>query len=257
MTHNKHAFPLRTSRLALAALTLALGLGVAATQTAFAADGDAPAKPDLATLPGGTYASIAKLPALSGGAWVIEPSTGEFPASPPLKPEYAKQYQAALAKLKKDGKPLKPVDRCAPFALPMSMQHAAFEFLPKPGQILIPVEANTTVRHIHTDGRAIPSDPDLKYQGTSVGHWEGNTLVVDTVGFLPQTWVAPGLHHSAKMHIEERMHLSRPNTLEIKTTIFDPVRFTKPWTYTSRYRRHRKQDLHEYVCKADQYDDAE
>jgi hypothetical protein len=256
MTQKQHQIPLRTTRLGLAGFALALGLGVATTHTAFAADSDAAAKPDLATLPGGTYASIAKLPDLSG-PWLIERNTGEFPASPPLKPDYAKQYAGALAKLKAQGKPLAPIDRCAPYALPMSMQHNVFEMLMKPGQILIPVEANSTVRHIYTDGRAIPDDPDLKYQGSSVGHWDGDTLIVDTVGFLPNTWLAPGLRHSAKLHIEERMRLAGRNTLQIKTTIFDPVEFTKPWTYTTKYKRHSNQDLHEYMCKTDEYDDAE
>lgn len=239
----------------LIASGLALGLALAGA-AANAADSDtsATAKPDLASLPGGTYASIAKLPDLSG-AWVIDKGTGEFPASPPLKPKYAKQYAAAIAKLKSEGKPLAPVDRCAPYRLPMSMQLQPFEILPKPGEILIPIEANSTVRHIYTDGRAIPDAPDPKYEGSSVGHWDGDSLVVETVGFLKDSVIVPGLPHSANMRIEERMRLRAPNTLEIKTTIFDPVEFSKPWTYTTRYERHRNLELHEYMCQPSHYDD--
>ena len=102
------------------------------------------------------------------------------------------------------------------------------EFLMTPGKVTIVIEAYQQVRHIYTDGRPLPEDPDLKFHGTSIGRWEGDTLVVDTVGFSPLTEIARFVPFSAKARIVERFRLSDPDTMSIETTITDPEMLAAP-----------------------------
>ena len=90
-------------------------------------------------------------------------------------------------------------------------------------------EYSHTFREIWMDGRALPKDPDPSYFGNSVGRWEGDTLVVETVGFNDQT-VINGMPHSDAVHLVERY--TRPNldTLELNMTATDSKAYTKPWT---------------------------
>jgi hypothetical protein len=125
------------------------------------------------------------------------------------------------------------------------------EILYTPGMVTVIAEAYMQVRHIYTDGRAHPDDPDLTYNGNSIGHWDGDTLVVDSVGFTPDTSLGMnmGTRHSDKMHIVERFHLKDPKTLEISTTIDDPEALAKPFTRTTTYGRHPDWTLAEYICQ--------
>ena len=84
------------------------------------------------------------------------------------------------------------------------------EFLLTPGKVTIVIEAYTQVRHIYTDGRSLPDEPDPKFFGTSIGRWEGDTLVAETVGFTPLTCsTRAGVPHGEKMKIVERFRLDR------------------------------------------------
>ena len=165
-----------------------------------------------------------------------------------LTPKYAeilKAYQQAPAE---DN----PASNCVPPGMPGIMtQPYPIELLFTPGQVTIVIEAYMQVRHIYTDGRTHPEDPDLTFNGHSIGRWDADTLIVDTVGFTPDTPLGGnmGARHSDKMHIVERMHLTDPNTLEIVTTIEDPEALAKPWTRTSRYARHSDWTIAEYICQ--------
>jgi hypothetical protein len=103
------------------------------------------------------------------------------------------------------------------------------EIVQTPQRIFMFFEYAHTFREIWMDGRAIPKDPDPSYFGYSVGRWEGNTLVVETVGFNDQT-VINGMPHSDAVHLVERY--TRPNldTLELTLTATDSKAYTKPWT---------------------------
>lgn len=102
------------------------------------------------------------------------------------------------------------------------------EIVQTPQRIFMFFEYAHTFREIWMDGRELPKDPDPSYFGYSVGRWEGNTLVVETVGF-DQT-VINGMPHSDAAHLVERY--TRPNldTLELNLTASDPKAYTKPWT---------------------------
>jgi hypothetical protein len=139
---------------------------------------------------------------------------------------------------------------CLPPGMPGIMtQPYPMEFLLTPGKVTIIIEAYTEVRHIYTDGRPLPDEPDPKFFGTSVGHWEGDTLVVETVGFNEYVQLARGVPHGDKMKIVERFRLTDPDGMSIETTITDPDVLTAPYTTTAPLRRHRNWTISEYVCE--------
>ena len=161
-----------------------------------------------------------------------------------LTPEY--EAKRAAYKAPEDNE----TANCLPPGMPGIMgQPYPMEFLLTPGKVTIIIEAYTQVRHIYTDGRKLPADPDPHYFGNSVGHWEGDTLVVETVGFGPNTNIAPGVGHSDKMKIVERFRLVDPDNMSIETTITDPVVLLAPTTSTSNLRRHREWTITEYICE--------
>jgi hypothetical protein len=163
-----------------------------------------------------------------------------------LTPEYEAKRRAYQANPPQDTS----ASNCLPPGMPGIMtQPYPMEFLLTPGKVTIVIEAYTQVRHIYTDGRKLPEDPDPRFFGTSVGHWEGDTLVVDTVGFSPDTQLAAGVPHSDKMRILERFRLTDPDTMSIETTITDPEALTAPYTTTSSLRRHRNWTISEYICE--------
>jgi hypothetical protein len=139
---------------------------------------------------------------------------------------------------------------CLPPGMPGIMgQPYPVEFLLTPGKVTIVIEAYTQVRHIYTDGRPLPEDPDPNFFGTSIGRWENGTLVVETVGFNEHVELARGVPHSDKMKIVERLQLTDPDTISYETTITDPEVLTAPYTTTATLRRHRNWTISEYICE--------
>jgi hypothetical protein len=171
-------------------------------------------------------------------------------AQPSLTPEYA-----AKAKTEADARQGARAEdnqsaNCLPPGMPGIMsQPYPIEVLMTPGQVTMVIEAYTQVRHIYTDGRPMPEDPDPSFDGTSIGHWEGGTLVVETMGFEP---VPRGINfpYSEKMKIVESFKLDDPDTLNVETTIQDPLALTKPFPMGNRiFKRHRAWTISEYVCE--------
>jgi hypothetical protein len=122
------------------------------------------------------------------------------------------------------------------------------ELLLTPGKVTIILEAFTQVRHIYTDGRVLPELPDPTFFGTSVGRWEGGTLVVESVGFNDFVTIS-GIPHSDQLKITERIGLLDDNTLQIETTFTDPLALTAPYTTAATFARHRDWTLAEYICQ--------
>ena len=149
-----------------------------------------------------------------------------------------------------------PQANCVPNGMPDIMaQPYPYEFLLSPGQVTIIGEAFRMIRHIYTDGRTLPKNPAPTFWGMSVGYWDGNTLVAESVGFLPQTDIVPGsgiehrFPHSGKMKIIERFRLLDPDTMSIQTTVIDPVVLSQPCTTTQILKRHQDWTIDEYVCE--------
>jgi hypothetical protein len=204
------------------------------------------------------YAPLAKLPDWSG-VWEparVAPRPGDPPRGPPpapkLTPAYAPQYAAYQEKNRTTPgiNFVSQVANCVPSGLPGSMmQPYPIEFLFTPGRVTILIETYSLVRRIYTDGSPLPAEPDPSYQGTSVGRWEGDTLIVETIGILPETSPIAGINgHSDKMRVTERMRLVEPDVLQVTTTVEDPAVFVEPYTTTTHYRRHRDWKIMEYIC---------
>jgi hypothetical protein len=171
---------------------------------------------------------------------------GGAPAGPQLTPAYAAKRQELVSRRAEDN----DTANCLPPGMPGIMgQPYPMEFLLTPGKITIVIEAYTQVRHIYTDGRPLPADPDPKFFGTSVGKWEGDTLVVDTVGFSPVTQLAANTPHSDRMRITERFRLTAPDVMTMETTVTDPEALTAPWTSSRTLIRHRDWTVAEYICE--------
>lgn len=125
---------------------------------------------------------------------------------------------------------------CDPEGMPR-MMGGLLEIIQIPGRILILLESDNSRRIIWTDGRALPKDPDPTWAGYSVGRWEGDTLVVDTIGFDDRSWLnGAGYPHSDAMHITERFRRADNDTLELNTTIEDPKAYTKPWVNNRKFK---------------------
>jgi len=184
-----------------------------------------------------------------------DPKLAAVAAAPPvLKPEYAKPYadrRAAETAATQRGEPGATNGvLCVPYGVPTMMSVAVYpvEFIQTPKQITIITEAFSEVRRIFMDKPQMKIDEvPPGYYGRSVGHWEGDTLVVDTVG-IKDTVQYQRIPHSDQMHISERIRLAAPNVLHDQITIEDPVVLEKPITYTLAYSRMPDYEMVEFVC---------
>jgi hypothetical protein len=233
-------------------------LGAMVTQVALAAD--TPARE--AGAPGTSWSSIARLPDWSG-VWELDWHGGylanaAMPGAPKLTPEYAARLEMYRAAQKQGLNQQTDTANCDPPGMPQIMtQPYPVEFLFTPGKVTVAIEAYSQMRRIFLDGRKHQGDPDPTYQGDSIGHWEGDTLVVDTIGFIPNSYIAPGVNHSNQMRIEEHIRRVSGDTMEIRQTIYDPKALLEPWTVTRTYKRHADWDIKEYICSQNNRDSAD
>lgn len=184
----------------------------------------------------------------------IPPGKGQ---NAPLTPEYQKifdQHQANAAAGKPTGD---PTAGCLPQGMPriMTMTYP-MEVMMNELQVNIFAEWNGQTRRIYTDGRPLPpeDDVDITYNGYSVGRWEGDVLVADTIGMRGDTNLeASGLPHSDVLKVRERIWLADDNTLKDEITLIDAKAYTRPWTVTKTYHRAKPgAELIEYVCLENQ-----
>jgi hypothetical protein len=198
------------------------------------------------------WAALAKLPDFSG-VWEIGGGGGGGRGgrgAAAAGPQFTPAAEARRKELQARGLQDSETANCLPPGMPGIMgQPYPMEFLLTPGKVTIVIEAYQQVRHIYTDGRSLPEDPDPKFHGTSIGRWEGDTLVVETIGFSPLTELARNVPHSGKMRIVERFRLAEPDTLAIETTITDPDVLRAPFVSTRTLRRHRNWTVAEYICE--------
>jgi hypothetical protein len=238
----------------------AVGLGGAGKAPA-AGDPEINAPPTAAD-----WAALAKLPDWSG-VWTpsLSDQNQRMKANPiPWNPSAAAEI-ARLVAAEKAGDPKGLFVNCLPESMPswMLITHNAMEFLFTPGRVTILGESDgNRLRRIYTDGRPHPDDPDPTFHGHSIGHWQGETLVVDTVGVLPETYIASseavGLPNNGDMHIVERIHVVGPDTLQDDLEITAPHVLRRTWkTSLILFRqRARKYDIVEGVCLQGNYSEG-
>jgi hypothetical protein len=138
---------------------------------------------------------------------------------------------------------------CVPPGLPAATaQPYPLQIVEKPDLVVILYEAYHLFRVIHTDGRPHPADLDPTWMGNSVGHWEGDTLVVDVTGFNDKTEI-DGFHHTTAYHVVERYRRTLYDTLSYEATIEDPNVWVGPWKYAGLLKLHPEWEIQEYVCE--------
>ncbi|WP_119082423.1 hypothetical protein [Altererythrobacter sp. B11] len=207
------------------------------------------------------YAAIAKLPPFEGvwqPNWGMVTKLRAAEGNAPLTEKARTEIDAFKAE-KAEGRNLQTDGaNCMPVGMPGVMRYPyPIEFIYSPGKVNIVIETHSLVRRIFTDGRPQPEDPDLLFNGNTVGHWEGDTLVAETVGLSPQISLMEGLHPTPDTRIRERMSLQGPDTLMIETTIIDPALFTEPFTTQLTYKREPDWEIREYICQENNRDAAD
>jgi hypothetical protein len=211
------------------------------------------------------WAALAKLPDWSG-VWtpnwtdqVAQVKTNPLPWKPEIGARVRRMIEEDAA-----GRPAGIFVNCLPEAMPswMLISHNAMEFLFTPGRVTMLGESDgNRLRRIYTDGRPHPPDPAPTFHGHSVGHWEGETLVIDTIAILPQAYLAvseaSGVPNNGDMHVVERIRLAGADTLNVDLEITAPKVLTAPWKTTRIFfrQRSRRYEIVEGVCLQGHFND--
>jgi hypothetical protein len=175
------------------------------------------------------------------------------PIEVPFNARSKKLFDEATATNSKDD----PEGHCLPPGVPRMMYTPyPTEIFQLPERIVFVYEGGAHVwRNIWMDGRAQPKDPNPTYLGYSTGKWDGDTLVVDTVGLNDRTWLdAAGHQHGEKLHVIEKFTRTDSNTLKVEATIDDPDFYTKPWTVVTFATWYPNQEILEYICQENNRD---
>ena len=221
-----------------------------------------------AAQPGGGGPAAAQAPASLGhggdltGVWtgITVPGTGEwaiysFSEDPPPLTDWGQQrFDNAKPQRGPRGVPVAETDdlvyRCFPPGVPRIYLHPfPFEIIQTPGRVVIVYEYDHLVRQIYTDGRGHRSDLAASWMGDSIGHWEGDTLVVESVNFNDRTWLdRRAVPHSEQMRFIERLRLDDEGNLRIDMRVEDPVALAEPWEFRRFYRK-TDWTVEELVCE--------
>jgi hypothetical protein len=180
-------------------------------------------------------------------------STGRAATAPSLTPEYMAKWEVIRKSRIAGSYEYDRVANCLPPGMP-SMMGAAYgmEIMQGKDRITFFSEWMDAMRRVYIDGRkATPKIlDDPTYAGYSTGHWEGDTLVVDTVALHPDSFIDGSSPHSDKMTVKERIRFIQPGVLEDRLTVTDPEALTKPWETVHTYRKAQppNDQLREFSC---------
>jgi hypothetical protein len=143
---------------------------------------------------------------------------------------------------------------CLPRGVPDTINEPyPIQIVQTPNLVVILYEADELFRVIPTDGRPHPTDLDPTWMGNSVGHWEGDTLVVDVTGVNDKVSVGE-YRHTTAYHVVERFERTSYYTLKYSATIDDPNVFAAPWTEAGTFTLHPEWDIQEYICEENNHD---
>jgi hypothetical protein len=189
------------------------------------------------------------------GLWVV---TGAMYFAPDRAvPKLQGEYQALYQKRAEAFKAGIAVDDLTADCLPAGVPHLLivpypFEIVQTPGRVTFLYEYDSAVRRVPL-GVAPPAHPDedtATYNGDSYGHWEGDTLVIETINIRGETQLDfSGLPHSDALRVTERLHRKDATTLEDQITLTDSKAYAEPFTVTRLYRTRPKWKISEYVCE--------
>jgi hypothetical protein len=212
-----------------------------------------PAAAGAATAP--TSAPKGPPPRPTASAPLSDGSRGRTPDEPSLTPEYMAKWQMISKTRVAGSSEYDLTAKCLPPGMPAMMRmDYGMEVMQNKDKITFFGELNDALRRVYLDGRK-PSQKvldDPTYAGYSTGHWEGDTLVVDTVALRDNTFIEGFTPHSDQMTVHERIRLLEPGLLEDRITVTDPKALTKPWETVKTYRKASREkgtdELREFAC---------
>ena len=192
-------------------------------------------------------------PRPTASAPLSDGSRGRSADAPLLTPEYMAKWQEISKSRIAGSAEYDYSAKCLPPGMPAMMSMAyGMEIMQNKDKITFFSELNDALRRVYLAGRK-PSAKvldDPTYAGYSTGHWEGDTLVVDTVALHTQSFIEGFTPHSEEMTVHERIRLKEPTLLEDRITVTDPKALTKPWETVKTYRKAGpgKDELREFAC---------
>jgi hypothetical protein len=142
-----------------------------------------------------------------------------------------------------------PANKCLPMGVPRLSTYPQ-KFVQTPSKIIILDEGDIhTFRIVYLNGRQHPAEVNPTWYGDSIGHWDGDTLVVDTVGFNDRTWLdAAGHPHTDQLHVTERYKRPEMNTLLREVTVEDPGAYARPFTLAGSFKLLPNREIRERYC---------
>ena len=183
------------------------------------------------------------------GVWMQRDLGDSFTTSaPPMQPWAIER----AAENVKGGSAGDPEEKCFPPGIPRIYLHRyPIEIIQSATRTLFYYEYDHFVRQVWTDGRSHPPADELdpSWMGHSIGRWEADAFVIDTVGFNDRTWLDNAGHpHSEALHLTERMRRVDGDALQIDLTFEDPKAYTQPWTGQKIFRLRPGWEISEHVC---------
>ena len=180
-------------------------------------------------------------------------SLGRQPNDPKLTPEYLAMWEVIAASRTSGSYEYDNIANCLPPGMPAMMGMAyGMEILQTEDRITFFSEHQDALRRVYLDGRepaeSVLNDPT--YAGYSTGHWEGDTLVVETVALTTKSFIDSSSPHSDQMTIHERIRFIEPGILQDQITVTDPIALEEPWEVTRTYQRatYPNDELREFAC---------
>lgn len=223
-------------------------------------------KPDLSGVWQPAYTPPGEIERLLGGALADFVVPGDDPRTfskyfinilADFKPEESPMRPEAAALFQKHGSLDSPSTRCVPQGIPRGDldNYLPFKIIQAPGVTAVLYEESYAYRQIYTDGRKLPIDPQPSWMGYSIGHWEGDVMVVDANGFNDQGWLdAMGHPQSEALRIRERFHRRDFGHMDLELTIDDPKMYTRAFTVKATEVLIPDSDVLEYVCTENEKD---
>jgi hypothetical protein len=230
--------------------------------------------------------ALLAMPSLAAGQWLKQPTPGlprtadgkpdlsaPAPRTADGKPDLSGLWHAgpkydsdlapadaqpwAQAKVReRDGNPA--ADSWGTLCLPpgpMIPMSGPMKIVQTPQQLIVLYEVPNNFRQIFMDGRGLPHDPNPTWQGYSIGRWEGDTLVVDSIGFNDRSLVGRPAHpHTEGLRVTERYRRRDLGHVDLQMTVEDPETFTRPWSATMELIYDADSELLEYVCNENEKD---
>ena len=203
-------------------------------------------KPDLKAAAPKTHDAKPDL----SGLWLLAPGAGGLHQ---LKPSELPASATALYKQREENLGSdSPGTQCLPFGF-ITAGGAMVKIVQTPGLILMLTE-DLEYRQIFMDGRELPKDPNPAWMGYSVGHWDGDTLVVESTGYNERTWIENGYPHTESLRLTERIRRPEFGHLVIDATWSDPKIYPNPWTTKVEGLLTPDTELLEYICAENEKD---